>query len=541
MNLEKYKNHLFQKIKNQLCKWFESSESLKVENAEVFRFLHSIKGTAGTIQLDGLMQVSQQLLEQMDENSNKIWGKEDLQNYLFHLVELVYDYEHFEEGTKKELPIKESNAPLIQIIDDDISMLIILKEVLEQQGWMVITSNSPEKAASQYYEMQPDLLILDINLPKKNGFRLLEDIQTHNEKYFVPKIIISVQKDMKTRIKAYETGADDFIEKPIEMDLFLAKIRRHLQRKKIFDQSVLIDELTQVYNRRFFEESMKRSFHDFKRNSQPFTICIADIDHFKSINDTYGHLTGDRVLADFAGFLKDHVRSSDVVYRYGGEEFVIYFPGTSSLEAKNRITELISIFAGKVFYYKDIPFSITFSAGVYTVVDETETPKSVFKAADLLLYEAKHNGRARVESAVSVNSNYSKKTIYVSVVDDDIIIRTMLSQALKTMDINGTSLNVAVYENGVSFLDSARSREDADHFLILDGIMPEMDGLEVLQKVKQGSNAQRYTILMLTGRKSEHDIARALSLGADDYATKPFSIAELGARILRLLKRMNDR
>ena len=129
-------------------------------------------------------------------------------------------------------------APLIQIIDDDLSMLILLKDVLEEKGWMVITSVDPEKAVEQYFDMQPDCLIIDIQLPEKNGFELLQDIQEHNEKYFIPKLMISIQNDKKTRIKAYQTGADDFIPKPVEIDEFVVKIERHLQRKKLFDQSV---------------------------------------------------------------------------------------------------------------------------------------------------------------------------------------------------------------------------------------------------------------------------------------------------------------
>ena len=147
-----------------------------------------------------------------------------------------------------------SSAPLIQIIDDDVSMLILLKDVLEEKGWMVMTHTNPEKAVKQYFEMKPDCLILDIQLPHKDGFQVLQEIQEHNEKYFIPTIMISVKNNKQIRIEAYQKGADDFFEKPIDIEEFVAKVDRHLQRKKIFDQSVLIDELTQVYNRKFLVE-----------------------------------------------------------------------------------------------------------------------------------------------------------------------------------------------------------------------------------------------------------------------------------------------
>ena len=171
--------------------------------------------------------------------------------------------------------------------------------------------------------MKPDCLILDIELPNKDGFQILQEIQEHNEKRFIPTIMISVKNNKQVRIDAYKKGADDFFPKPIDMEEFVAKVNRHLQRKKLFDQSVLIDELTQVYNRKYLADSLPRFFQDFRRTKQAFSICILDIDFFKKVNDTYGHLMGDRILKDFAQYLKQNIRSLDMVYRYGGEEFVI--------------------------------------------------------------------------------------------------------------------------------------------------------------------------------------------------------------------------
>ena len=130
---------------------------------------------------------------------------------------------------------------------------------------------------------------------------------------------------------------------------------------------------------------------------------------------------------------------------------------------------------------------------------------------------------------------YQKSTLNISVIDDDIIIRSLLAQILESITIDNFELNIKVFENGPSFLNSEHAKEDVNHFLILDGIMPDMDGLEVLQKVKQGKNAHRYKVLMLTGRKSKDEIERALKLGADDYVTKPFNVTELQARIERIL------
>lgn len=539
MKLKKYKDLLFIKIKDQMTDWFEQDCLLTIPHEEVDRFLHSIKGTAGTLQLGGLHQIASRLMEEAQNKHYDSWPIEELRDFLFELMEFSYDYEHFYREEEKEAEPRNENVPLIQLIDDDVSMLILLKDAMEEMGWMVLANTDPIKATDQYFDMRPDCLIIDINLPRKNGFQLLEDIQRHTNKKFVPKIMISIQNDKQTRIQAYKMGADDFIEKPIDLEEFLAKMERHLERKKIFDQSVLIDELTQVYNRKFLQDTMKKSLNELKRGGKCFTLAVLDLDFFKKVNDTYGHVTGDRVLIAFAQFLKENVRSTDTVFRFGGEEFIILLPSATDLEAKEVLTRLLKEFSQKTFTENGSDFSVTFSSGVFMVKDPEITMEDAIKIADSALYEAKNNGRARVESANKMEATALKKTLHVSVIDDDAIIRTMLKKILQNMKFERFELNIQVYEDGLKFFQSNRLEEKGGHFLVLDGMMPVMDGVEVLQKVKQAKNAKNITVLMLTGRKSEFDIAEALKLGADDYMTKPFSITELEARIKRLIQRMS--
>lgn len=537
MEMEKYQNLLFEKIKNQLSQWFDGNIDDLVPYEEVYRFLHSIKGTSGTVQLGGVLIVASKLLEQLESKENRLWRKNELRDFLFDLIRLSYDYEHFKETVlEKDEPCCGS-IPLIQIIDDDVSMLILLKEALEENGWMVIANTEPEKAASQYYDLQPDCLVIDVDLPSKNGFQLLEDIQQHNHKQFIPKVITSIQNDRKTRMNAYESGADDFIEKPIDIEEFIVRINRQLQRKQIFDQSVMIDELTQVYNRRFLSDLLERYIKDYERTGVPFSVSLLDLDYFKNINDQYGHLTGDKVLETFASFLKENIRSTDSVFRYGGEEFVILFPRTNDEEAKEVVKRILDEFSKVTFMEHGEPFNISFSAGIYMANNHEEGSVEILKMADQALYEAKENGRACVESA-NEKVQPANKILNVSVIDDDAIIRTLLVRVLQNMDTSKVLLNIESYENGKKFFETGRLDQKGKHFLVLDGVMPVMDGIEVLTKVRESEQADRVHVLMLTGRKTEYDIARALKLGADDYVTKPFSITELQARIQRLIQRM---
>jgi two-component system, cell cycle response regulator len=539
MQFDKYKALLIEKIKLQISEWFESDGSHAISNEEIHRFLHSAKGTAGTIQLGGIYQIVSELLEKLESENQNVWERDELRNFLYPLITNCYEYEHFSEGDKKSLKSRNENLPLIQIIDDDVSMLVLLKDALEDNGWMVIASTEPDKAIEQYYELSPDCLIIDVFLPIKNGFQILDDIHKHNKQKFIPKIMISSDTTRETRLNAYRTGADDFIAKPIDIEELIIRVERQLQRKHIFDQSVLLDELTQVYNRRFFNEIFEKRMKELQKSNQYFSVALLDLDLFKNINDKYGHYTGDQVLIRFAQFLKEHIQSTDFVFRYGGEEFIVLLSESNAQESEKLLSSLLEQFSKIEFSCLAETFSVTFSGGVYFVNNSNVSLSQVLQSADKALYMAKEQGRARVLNSDCIVPKLTDQTLNVSVVDDDAIVRTMLVKVLQNMKFNQYELNIQAYEDGHKFFESNRLEDQGEHFLILDGVMPVMDGLEILQKVKEGEYKYQITVLMLTARKSENDIARALKLGADDYVTKPFSILELQARIQRLIQRMS--
>jgi two-component system, cell cycle response regulator len=538
MNFNKYKNLLFQKIKDQISLWFESDHQAFIPNLEVYHFLHSIKGTSGTLQLGGVHQLSGILLDQIEETNENQWKKDDLRNFLNDLINLVYNYEHFEEKDSKIKRQYDENIPLIQIIDDDVSMLILLKDVLEQKGWMVITNSTSEKAISQYFDLHPDCVIIDVDLPNKSGFEVLEDLQKHNSRQFVPKIMISIFNDRNTRMNAFRMGADDFIPKPIDIEEMTVHIERHLKRKQIYDQSVLLDELTNLYNRRYLVEAFNRANHDLKRNEQVFSLAILDIDHFKKINDQFGHIKGDEVLSTFATFLNENTKNTDIVFRYGGEEFIILFQNVDHQQAIEISRGILEQFSKIQFESNGKIFSVTFSGGVHSIYSPETTLETALEMADQALYRAKELGRSRVEGADHPVLGHVKRKLYITIIDDDAIIRMILMRILQKLNIPHYEINIQAFEDGITFFDSNRLNENGRHFLILDGIMPKMDGIEILNKVKQEKNDNDLLVMMLTGRNGDTDVAEALRYGADDYVIKPFIVSELQERIQRLIQKI---
>ncbi|MCM3725535.1 response regulator [Neobacillus cucumis] len=392
MDLNKYKYSLVQKVNSQLSMWFDTKS--EISNIEVYRFLHSLYTSAGTLQLVGLYQLIGFLMGQINAEEDRLWEKEELRTFLEGLFNLTKEYEILSENEAvKDIERRhDENVPLIQIIDDDISMLILLKAALEENGWIVVSNIDPAKAISQYYDLNPDCVMIDINLPGISGLKFLEEIEHHTHQHFVSIIIMSLMNDRETRIKAFQLGADDFMEKPIDLEELTVRIARHLKRTELLNQALSAA----------------------KADSGP---------HEEIVNDWTDEIT--------------------------------------------------------------------------------------------------------------------KRKLFVSIIDDDPIIRTMLMRILNVMDFSNFDVSLAEFGDGVQFFKSNRLEEKGDHFLIIDGVMPIMDGIEVLQKVQKIKHSHKVHVLMLTGRKSEADIEKALALGADDYVTKPFSIKELQARIQRLIKRMN--
>ncbi|WP_250637088.1 response regulator [Geobacillus sp. JS12] len=184
-------------------------------------------------------------------------------------------------------------------------------------------------------------------------------------------------------------------------------------------------------------------------------------------------------------------------------------------------------------------FYCTFSCGIVEVNIGGMLLDEWLEQADAALYAAKNGGRDRTAVGGRISGGQQRRTVKLAVVDDDVIVRTIVVDLLEhIVRERKEQYDVQAFADGVSFVESSWHEDRSPCLVILDGVMPKMDGLEVLRRLRSRPDASRYKIMMLTMRQSEEDIARALQLGADDYITKPFKRLELEARVSRLLKRM---
>lgn len=541
--MNKYKELLYFNMNHQLSTWFDQNEAIPHE--EVRHFLHSLKGTSGTIGLNELHDRVQLIYDQFEDLHAKNWSVEELKSFLIDLIKT--NYTHLVEkdmlidvSDSAKLSIDQNiDQPLVLILDDDVALLMYLKDELEKAGWTVIATVHPQKATEYFHALQPDCFMLDLHIPEVDGFQVIEMLSEKLKRQYVPTMIISHDNRKETRLKAFRMGIDDLMCKPLDIDELLARLGRQLNNKRRQERLLFIDELTGAYNRKYMHDLFNRLVSDMKRTQEPFSLALLDLDHFKQVNDTYGHLIGDEVLRGFTAFIKSQVRANDCLIRYGGEEFVLVFPRTGVQEAKQLLTRLIEDFSLVSFSSSTGEFFCSFSAGVTLVTDTSQSSHAWLESADAALYQAKSSGRRRVVSASDDKQlSLSKRKLNVVIVDDDAMIRTLLSDQLMDCLADRYDPDIKTFKDGESFFDEMLLNDSSPYLIILDGMMPRMDGLEVLQNIRLLPNKDRFTVIMLTGRKSEQDIVKALQWGADDYVTKPFSVRELEARIKRLMYRV---
>ncbi len=525
--LDKYKTKLITNILSQVNQWGSSASDIPHE--EVYRFVHSIKGTARTVGLDELGNVTEALYEKIDGSEKRLWQWVECQSFLQDVIAYCQKV-----NTPTELMTEQ---PRILIADADASLLVEWKEYLESRSFHVLVSTDVDKSIDTFYDVKPDCLILDDGLRDENGLHLLERLQTSGQQMLTPVMVISADGDRENRLDAYRAGADDFISKPFDLEEFDVRISRQVGRKKQYDELLLMDELTKAYNRKYFHSFFSKLQANLSRVSESFSVGVIDLDHFKQVNDTYGHVVGDEVLKGLAGHMKKHMRSGDVFARYGGEEFAMLLPNTTKEQAEKLVGRLLESFMKLHFHAEQGYFSCSFSGGVVQVTEEGLSLERVMERADKALYEAKNKGKARVEIYEGSQEAVVQK-VKVAIVDDDEIVRMMLSEVIGQLSLPANrAIEIEVFADGMSFLQSEWLQSEDRYVIILDGMMPKMDGLEVLQKLRAERRHDLFKVMMLTSRKSERDIQKALQLGADDYVTKPFKLLEVEARLQHLIKR----
>ena len=324
----------------------------------------------------------------------------------------------------------------ILVVDDSRTNLTYFNQLLSNNGYKVRVATNGETALKCIKSHHPDLILLDIIMPKMNGYTLCKQIKANNETRHIPVIFISYLQEIFDKVKAFTAGGVDYISKPFEPLEVLMRIENHLrlrslqlqlmdkntelqaevwQRKKAekelvqanleLKKLVNVDGLTGVANRRYFDLTLEQEWYRLKREELPLSLIMCDIDYFKQYNDYYGHVKGDQCLTTVAQTMQEVVkRSADLVARYGGEEFAVILPNTNLAGAK-RVAENIRLAVQNLkmpHCRSEVSDYVSLSLGVSCIVpmlNQEMSPELLKITADRALYQAKKKGRDRIETA----------------------------------------------------------------------------------------------------------------------------------------------
>lgn len=296
----------------------------------------------------------------------------------------------------------------LMLIDDDVVQVRRITEKLIAAGYKV-SHFTEHKPALEYARTANtlDLILISTQLADIDGLRLATQFKAFEEARHLPIIMLVEEDEQHLMLKGLELGVNDYLLMPVDFNEMFARIKTQIRRKKYqealksnYQESVslaLTDGLTRLYNRHYLDTHLKNLVRQAGEQGRNLSVIIMDMDHFKQVNDTYGHASGDEVLRTLANLIVQTIRSADLAARYGGEEFVVLMPETDAMRAYEAAERLRKVVESSQFEipHPDSPIRKTVSIGYATMLPN-DTPESLLKRADAALYEAKNSGRNKV-------------------------------------------------------------------------------------------------------------------------------------------------
>ena len=290
--------------------------------------------------------------------------------------------------------IHSPSSTLILMVDDLPQNLQVLGSTLKEKGYKLAAARSGAQALEFIEKKEPDLILLDIMMPDINGYEVCKILKANPSTEKIPVIFLTAKTGVDSVIKGFEVGGVDYITKPFVKEVIFARINVHLNLKKALERlkkMSLTDEMTGVFNRRYAYEVLSREIALARRENTIFSICYIDIDNLKIINDNYGHLEGDKLIITITQSLGKVIRSTDYIFRMGGDEFMLLFPNAKLEEPTNLINRVREQLKGQTIHGIPIDFSYGFSQ--FHPGDDISI-NNLIKSADDSMYKSKQARKA---------------------------------------------------------------------------------------------------------------------------------------------------
>lgn len=285
----------------------------------------------------------------------------------------------------------------VLIVDDDVSLAEHFRLVLCGAGMEVEILSQPEEIIDRVSAFRPELVLMDMHMPEYSGADLAGVIRQHDNWIGMPIVYLSSETDFDKQVLALSHGADDFLTKPISDVHLVAAVRVRVDRARQLADQITKDGLTGLLKHASIKEAAEVEVLRSQRSETAVTFAMLDIDHFKTVNDTYGHAVGDLVIKSIATLLRQRLRKSDLIGRYGGEEFLAVLPECDIEFARQILEDIRTRFAALQFSNAGESFNCNLSAGLACSIEKPEADSAeLIVLADRALYAAKRGGRNRI-------------------------------------------------------------------------------------------------------------------------------------------------
>ena len=292
-------------------------------------------------------------------------------------------------GSEEEPPYR------VLVVEDSKTASTLIQRTLKESGVESMAISKPQEVLTTLAKFQPDLVLMDMYMPGCTGVEVTRVIRQHEEFLSTPVVYLSADTSIALQVDALRLGGDHFLTKPFNPVILNAVVRSKIERYRILRRSMFLDSLTGLLNHTTSKQRVDAAVTTAKAEQTPLCVAMIDIDHFKKVNDTYGHPMGDQVIRSMAWLLKQRLRKTDAVGRYGGEEFLVILPQADAERAHQLLDRIRIDFSEFRHPVNRTSFACTFSCGIAQLRFGLNA-QSLVKQADEALYQAKHQGRNQI-------------------------------------------------------------------------------------------------------------------------------------------------
>ena len=423
--------------------------------------------------------------------------------------------------------------PTILAVDDDPQILELVKTLLIGHGMRVETLSDPMSFWERLDATDPDLVILDIDMPQVSGVELCRALRNDERWTALPVLFMTARSDPESIRRVFAAGADDYVGKPISEAELVMRLDNRLERVRQLREQAETDPLTRLATRRKALELTGRFVKLAKRGGNAFSVALVDVDGLKAINSDYGHSSGDDVLRFLAQLLARSLRAVDIIGRWGADEFLVGFYASEKREAATRLHTILAPFVDNEFRSEDRrTFHASFSAGVAQAPGDGSEADALIAAAQEALREATFDGGHKVRCAGVADSEVAEYTD-IALVEDDEALVGLVRHGFET-----AGFRVRAFGDGEAAVAALGGESPALHarLIVLDVDLPGLNGYDVLRRLAKDGITKSAKVIMLTARNAEEDVLSALGLGALDHVNKPFSLPVLIKKVSSALR-----